>query len=150
MVLGSRHLAVLCLAALASACSAQVEASGQARTAASLSGDEGAAPEGRTQRQPVTCHGNDRLELRRAYIRTPGDAVEAHGNCTVVLTDSDVQAGGVALKAHGNARIEVKDSRVDGTESAVDASGNSSIVAVNSVLSGPIQKSGNASVDVTR
>jgi hypothetical protein len=144
-----RNFALACLAALASACSAQVEASGQARTAASL-GEDGDAPEARTPRQPVTCHGNDRLELRGAYIRTPGNAVEAHGNCTIVLTDSDVQAGGVALKAHGNARIEVKDSRVDGTESAVEASGNSSIVAVNSVLSGPIQKSGNASVDVTR
>jgi hypothetical protein len=100
--------------------------------------------------RPVTktfeCTGNQTVALKKkTFTVQAGPAIDATGNCQLSCKDCNIVGEGI--HAAGNATIMLTGGTIaGGGQTAMDLSGNAKVVVEGTVVSGPVNKSGNAKV----
>jgi hypothetical protein len=107
----------------------------------------GPGPAGYEVMGPVHCSGGRSMHLRAAYIQTPDIAVRVSGGCDLVIENSQVVAGDAAVVISGGGNVRIVNSFIQGSRAALVVSGGARLGLGGSTISGPLQRSGGATID---
>lgn len=106
-------------------------------------GAEPGVPEGLREYPPVTCMGNQDIELDGVYIHSPDVAITLTGNCDITLRGSYIVGDNVAIVITGNGEVSLQDSTVQGRNGSFSITGNGEIRARHTRFIGPHGVTGN-------
>ena len=85
---------------------------------------------------PLTCDGNDKMEVRDVAAILPGQpAVVATANCKLTIHGSTIE-GTPAIEASGNAKITINGGSLKGKPNAIESRSNARVVLNGVSISG--------------
>jgi len=102
----------------------------------------------KTVSKTFECTGNDQMVVKgKTFTVAGGPAIDASGNCHLTVKDCTITGEGI--HAAGNAQVTLSGGAINAPApaTAIDASGNAKVIAQGTVVSGTVNKSGNAKVE---
>lgn len=99
-------------------------------------------PDPYVRRDPVACHGSDRVVIDGQAIEDGGLTIDARGSCEITIKNSLIVSGKNAIKIVGSASIIVDNSIIVGQDAVIVQHGAGVLSAANSVFHGKLDTQG--------